>query len=223
MGEPTIYKPSIYKGDSIYKTGAGESPSSDRPDIPAGFDYIGAIYWKNTINSFTSSGLTILGASNKGKIIQKFYKPDNSKYNGWSSFFRFGSWSDNFSNIQINTYTNTVSAKNNSTNTSITKTFYPGLHEISLEQNKCFIDGQELAITYAEKTGVTACFPFPLLDDRTKPNPVFAMYEFKVIDETDKVIVDFVPVKRIVDNAIGVFDVARGYFYNNSFFDYYNI
>lgn len=215
-------KQTVYDASGVYKEAGGIIPS-DRPEIPAGFDYIGAIYWKNTFNSFTSSGLTILGANNKGKIIQKLYKPNTSKQNAWLSLFRFGSWNDNFSNVQINTYSNLISVKNNSTVTSITKTFSQGLHEISLEQNKCFIDGQEYAITYAEKTGVTACCPFPLSDNRMKPDPVFAMYEFKVIDETDKVIVDFVPVKRKADNAIGVFDVASGYFYNNSFFDYYNL
>ena len=217
-----MQQPTVYDHRNVYDNGGG-SPSSDRPAIPAGFEYIGAIYWNNTFNSFTSNGLTILAANNKGKIIQKVYKPNNSKQNAWLSLFRFGSWNDNFSNVQLNTYSNSISAKNNSTGTSITKTFSQGLHEISLEQNKCFIDGQEYAITYAEKTGVTACCPFPLSDNRMKPDPVFAMYEFKVIDETDKVIVDFVPVKRMADNAIGVFDVARGYFYNNSFFDYYNI
>lgn len=222
--EPTIYKPSIYKGAGIYKTGAGGGGQpGDRPDLPAGFEILGAIYWNDTYNSMSSDGIQILPATNKGKIISKFYKPNTDDQNDYASLFLLGDWYSRYCDVSTNTYIKSVDVKNNSSTFSLTKKFGVGLHEIILQQNKCTIDGIEYTIPYIERNGITVCFPFPLNGGRMKPDPIFAMYEFKVIDDADKVIVDFVPVKRKLDNALGVFDVASGNFYTERYFSYYNI
>lgn len=215
-------RPTVYNTASVYKESGG---GGDRPEPPLGFELVGAVYWNNTLNAFTSSGFTLdIKGTNNGTISQKIYKPNAGKQNATTSLFILGDWNNKYCYCTANTYINSIGIKNNSTTKGFTKDVTSsGIHEIVLNKNNCSFDTTSFTdVAYTEINNVGYCFPFPI-NDRYKPDPIFAMYEFKIVDSSNNLKSYIIPVKRIADGLVGIMDVISGRTYLDSKFSYYTI
>lgn len=217
--------PRINNGDGIYN-GGGVEPE-EGPVIPDGFERLGAIYWKNTVNTVSSSGVSILNSSNY-KIVQRIYKPDAAIQNSNIFFFVLchNDWNTKAATVSVNTYLSELRANNGGNSTIFSRVITPGFHDVILEQSKFTYDGNLLSssVDYTPRNDLNACFPFPInAAGREYPDPYIAMNEFKLIDSNNRVTCDIVGVKRLTDNKIGLFDTKKGEFYYNSNFGFYNV
>ena len=192
--EPTIYKPSIYKGAGIYKTGAGGGGGEV---IPEGYKKCSFV--KNidvgSIFSYTPGNNPITNVS-KDDVIKFYYEPGNSA-NSWipeTAIFRYY-FSDTNSSRGVRIRTNT------SANKSIING-YDGQIEINgiikeavIEKNytHCDVNGASFSDQYSGNN-TTRCDSIFYVNNISIAGG--KLFYLKIYDSQENIKYNFLPLKK---------------------------
>ena len=222
--EPTIYKPSIYKGAGIYKIGAeGGGGGGDLPDA---FELLEnkAIRWNNSSNStFT---FDIATCDNGGKIYTKIYQPNTNGTSGNIDNL-FGMSNGGEPNkgamlyIQGHAPNKTTRATNKdgySFSTVTTENYRKGIFEYEFNQNDFRINSNHYTINYEYVSGLTKASIIPCNQNGYMAYTKAAFVECKIINSNNNVCFDAVCVKRKYDNTIGIYDKVTGIYKTSPYF-----
>lgn len=222
--EPTIYKPSIYKGAGIYKTGAeGGGGGGDLPDA---FEFLEnkAIRWNS--NSYNTPNFNIATCDNGGKIYIKIYQPNTDGTSGnIDNLFGMsnGGEPDEGAMLYIqghapNKKTRVTNKDGYSFSTVTTDTFIRGVYEYEFSQNDFRINNNHYTINYGYVSGLTKASIIPCNQNGYAPYTKASFVECKIIDSNNNVCFDALCVKRKYDNSIGIYDKVTGIYTTSQYF-----
>lgn len=212
--EPTIYKPSIYKGAGIYKN--GESGSGGGGGVVPE-EYFELEYLEISRNVGPANFIISLNDfGNKDKIISCIFEIDGNFENLQRSIFYAGRNNNASPGILVNYNWRSASEKilyiRNSINSYYTPQtiFNNNSNKLKLLiQNNVvnieFGDGSKIGsyAEYSESNGFNKLFIFT---DRTNPGEWYQFYgKFFELEIQD--IIKIVPAKRKLDGVIGLFDL----------------
>lgn len=219
MSEPTIYKPSIYNGNGVYKNGAsgGGGGGGIVPDEYEELEYL-EINRNNGGANFIATLNTFSNADKDFSIIVEFdgvnedYQKNLIKFSAqaWSS-------SPGFSIDYVNRTDNTrtIYSRNNGGD------YYTPIYTTNDYTNKVkfSIKNNNFDITYSDgrKTVLTTNYASSnfsnmfLFTDRTNPGEYYQFWG-KFYEMEVNGVLKLVPVKRKLDGVIGLFDLVSQVF-----------
>jgi len=239
--EPTIYKPSIYKGAGVYKIGGGDGPVWNIPNefeilekpiyIKYNYKYSYGTTTSSEPNNYSGTGNEIPPIKNTGTIKIKFYKRDPDNIGGNRNYLfavtdlqKTGFYYDSDYLIGAMLQHDHLYIKNGSTSYDINNRnnyLHGGLNEIIIKKDKCFVNGTEFTIPFEEKT-VKRVYPFPMKQDNgytdgTNANgPSLGFISLEIYNEADVLHSYLVTARRIADDRIGVIETSGPTFIQNN-------
>lgn len=232
--EPTIYKPSIYKGAGIYKNGAGGGGGGGSIN---GFEILDRLYLGSKFSMGTGSGYftnkLLTTISNEGEIIVKYYTPPNDHLGGNANHIfgittsTYGSSSPGYSVLNIGAMLqhNNLIIKNGSNSYTLQRDRLGGVHELHFVNEKVFYDSVEVPVPYSIYNGDTL-FAFPMNQqaqptdesEGERPGQNLALVSLEIFDTNGKKFVDYRPARRLYDGKIAALDLCRCVFWDNGNF-----
>lgn len=222
--EPTIYKPSIYKGAGIYKTGAeGGGGNVNLYDF---FEVVDNIYMNDMYNAYPPYQLAET-VNNDDFLLEASIFIPNTSINDSATFVVMNTY-NSYSQLVYLSCPGTVNPRtirysNNYKSNDITTP--------NLSQNVEFkIDApinakwnnNSLTISNPDLINLSYIWPLQTKTGNAQGNLMKAGLKGMTITKksTNKVICQFVPVKRKIDNVVGLFEFVKGVFYTSNYFGY---
>ncbi|MBQ5597032.1 MAG: hypothetical protein IIU66_00900 [Clostridia bacterium] len=217
-------KQTVYNASGVYKEAGGGGGGVPFDDY---FDIVDNIYQNNTLNNYSPLKLSETINNDDFKIEAKYYigNPNLGEFPG--CFFNFNTNSsysqlvyllgNGASNPRSFRYGNNYKSKDETVNLlGEADVFCDAPMELKLI-NTNFL------LTSAPGT-VTLTHIWPVPHDVSTPkgnNYKIGVKKFVLTKKsTNKVICDFTPVKRKIDNVVGLFEAVSGTFYTSSYFGY---
>lgn len=220
--EPTIYKPSIYKGAGIYK-GADGGGGGDLPDA---FELLEnkAIRWNNT--SSNTFSFDIAPADNGGKIYTKIYQPNTDGTSGnIDNLFGMSNGGEPNKGTMLYIQGHAPNKRTRATNKDgysfsivLDDTFKKGIFEYEFNQNDLKINNNHFSINYEYVSGLVKASILPCDQNGYTARTKASFIECKIIDSSNNVCFDALCVKRKYDNSIGIYDKVTGIYRTSPYF-----
>lgn len=215
--EPTIYKPSIYKGTGIYNGAGGiykgrgvykNGEGGGIPPLPP--EYTALKYIECGLNTGTPqiAGVANIAFDDTISLSCEFLE----NINGISWLYFFYTWSFNLRSFKLEGYNQRAFHRWNSTTSDEQATnFTKGLFELVCSKDVCEING----VQYPTNTGspdssqnLGRIFHFGF-------NQSCRAYAFKVVDNGGNLKNNLIPAKRNEDGILGFYDVVQNNFRNS--------
>lgn len=216
--------PTIYKGESIYNTGAGGGGGIPFNDY---FDIVDNIYQNNTYNNYTPLKLIETVENTDFKIDAAYYIGNPNLSFAPGCFFNLHTSSSysqlvyllgqGTTNPRSFRYGNNYKSKSESLNLLSEATVVcDAPMELKLINTNFLLAETPNTVT------LTHIWPVPHAVSDPKGNDYkIGVKKFVLTKKsTNKIICDFTPVKRKIDNAAGLFEAVTGTFYTSQYFGY---
>lgn len=216
--EPTIYKPSIYKGTGIYKAGTEGGGGSGVP-----VEYYELEYFEiKRDNGGANFVINLPTFNNKDKNIEIIFEIEKYIENYERRIFYIGKNNNSEPGVYLSYNLRNLSQQEfytrNNINNYTTIRLYVNLnsYKVKFDIKNSSFDIETGAGTivnsstnYSESSGLNRLF---LFTDRVSPgeyNQPFGKFFYMKVED----VIELVPVKRKGDNVIGVFDLISNTFY----------
>lgn len=210
--EPTIYKPSIYKGAGIYKTGA-EGGGGGLPDT-----YQELLYLRNKANAWVKIPADIYGWGVEMVFALNSYSSGNNIY----EFFSHRGDSNDI--LSIINGSNELAINNHTYTTTYTLSYLSNFEQVKIDikqNNSSTITGKinygsnEINVngTSNGRTTGTYITIFRGSDNPFGKSKRLDIYYLKVYDTNQELCLDLVPAKRTSDSVLGFYDKLTDNFY----------
>lgn len=210
--EPTIYKPSIYKGAGIYKSGA-EGGGGGLPDT-----YVQLLYLRNKNDAWVKIPANIYGWGVEMVFaLNSFSSSSNSPY-------FFSHRGDNNDALSITNSDRRLDVNNHSYTTSYTLSSLNNFEQVKIDikqNNSSTITGKinyssnEINVngTSDGRTNGEYITIFRGSDNPFGSSKRLDIFYLKVFDTQQELCIDLVPAKRTSDGFFGFYDKLTNNFY----------
>lgn len=206
--EPSIYKPSIYKGAGIYNSGAEGGGGGDQP--PEGYENLEYVEFTGNFNASPTSENEI----EYNDEICGIYSIPYSKVSDYCGFFKTegtGSFDRSFI-FSLNSSNWTFGGTNGGYADYSNGVSYPLPFRLEWSNKANELKLNEYSKTITPQTTTAKRRITQLCDNFSFPVYFFSL---KVIKDSDE-IRRFIPLKRIADNVKGIYEIYSQIFFTGN-------